>query len=200
MSSNSNSTSPQISTSDQVDAWSFAVISFHFGIPAIVMLLVAGYAMSQVRFRISRLNLWLLSQTERVRFGMSSFLPDLRNYDEQLNEWRNYSLQHSPSELDRHYAPQESSRNSVLIFFLQQHLPLLALGFWGLLVAGPLLQLAAWVAMLVWRVQPVRVGVATFFIAAAAIALTYAVLYWRCVIESHQPMVMSDRQTLPSLV
>lgn len=198
---------------EEFDLWPFIWLTVHFGVPFILLLLICVWAMTHLHWRISHMKLWVLSQDERARFGLLSWLPDLHGYFDRLREWHaEYVAQQAPSLLrdgsvgsvlassssssassSRPAATvaaaaaagagldEQRHRGNALVYFVHTHVPYLGLGFWGLIVAGPLIELAVWGALLIVQVRPVRVGVATVFIASAFIALGYAFFYLKCV-------------------
>jgi hypothetical protein len=190
---------------EDFDLWPFIWLTVHFGVPFILLLLTCVWAMTHLHWRASHMKLWVLSQDERARFGLLSWLPDLHGYFDRLREWHaEYVAQQSPALLRNGSVgsvrasssassprttaasaagvDEQRHRGNALAYFVRTHVPYLGLGFWGLIVAGPLIELAVWGALLIVQVRPVRVGVATVFIASAFIALGYAFFYLKCVV------------------
>jgi hypothetical protein len=81
------------STTEQCDVYPFLFVSLAFGVPFVVFISISIVLMNQVRWRMSRVKIWILSQAQRARWGLSYFLPFLSPYDETLNEWHELKLQ-----------------------------------------------------------------------------------------------------------
>jgi hypothetical protein len=165
----------------EFDVWQYIWLTVHFGVPFFLMLLICIWAMSHFRWRVSRVKLWALSQAERARFGLSHWLPDLHGYEDRLKEWHQVAktARGSNATSATCTGADEPMRNFALEYFARYRIPYVGLAVWMLVIAGPLLNLATWSALLIWRIRPVRIGVATAFIAVAFICLGFAIMNWR---------------------
>jgi hypothetical protein len=100
------------STTEQCDVYPFLFVSLAFGVPFVVFISFSIVLMNQVRWRMSRVKIWILSQAQRSRWGLTYFLPFMSPYDDTLNEWHQLKLQRQ-EELEREHPIEPSPVASI---------------------------------------------------------------------------------------